>query len=104
MVLLLDADALIKLHLAGILEDIAGTFDCIIPEGIFHEVVTRGKQFHHPDAESIGKIIEAGIAVQSSPKNHLSHFGSSGSGCRRKRLAGPILHPSHKSGSHHHQR
>jgi hypothetical protein len=65
MPLLLDADALIKLHGAGILDHVARTFECIIPEGIFIEVVTRGRQFHHPDAAAIGEIIETHIEVHS---------------------------------------
>ena len=63
MVLLLDADALIKLYRAGVLQHVAHTFECVIPEGIFHEVVTSGRQFQYPDAESINQVIESDITV-----------------------------------------
>ena len=63
---LLDADALIKLNRAGVLEHVARTFECIVAEAVYHEVVTRGRAFHHPDAEELDRIIRESIAVQPS--------------------------------------
>ena len=64
MPLLFDADALIKLQRSDILEHVARTFDCIIPEAVYHEVVTRGRLFNHSDAEAIDRIIQSGMVVQ----------------------------------------
>lgn len=63
--ILIDADALIKLHRAGVLERMSRAFDCIIPEMVYHEVITRGREFKHPDAEEIDKIIQSDIKVES---------------------------------------
>ena len=60
-----DADALIKLQRAEILEHVARTFDCIIPEAVYHEVVTRGRVFKHPDAEAIDRTIQSSVVVGS---------------------------------------
>jgi predicted nucleic acid-binding protein len=64
MILLLDADALIKLNRAGILGLVAEVFECIIPDEVYQEVVIKGKQSGHTDAEEIERLIESGIEVK----------------------------------------
>ena len=61
---LFDADAIIKLQRAEILQHVAQILDCIIPEAVYHEVVTRGRVFNHSDAEAIDRIIQASVVVQ----------------------------------------
>lgn len=63
MRLLLDADGLIKLHRAGVLNLVAEAFTCTVPEAVFHEVVTRGKERLHQDAEEIERIISEVVEV-----------------------------------------
>ncbi len=65
--LILDADGLIKLHRASILEEVAQRFQCIIPNAVYDEVVTKGKEHGYVDAEDIDRIIASEIAVQQVP-------------------------------------
>ena len=57
MRLLLDADGLIKLHHAGVVGRMVRAFRCTVPEAVYHEVVTRGKERLHQDAEEIEQIL-----------------------------------------------
>ncbi len=57
MRLLLDADGLIKLHRAGVVGQMVKAFQCTVPEAVYHEVVTRGKERLHRDAEEIEHIL-----------------------------------------------
>ena len=66
VLILIDADALIKLHRAGILEHTSRVFDCIIAQEIYHEVLLKGREFNHSDADEIDKIIQSGIRIESS--------------------------------------
>ena len=57
MRLLLDADGLIKLHRAGVVGTMVKAFRCTVPEAVYYEVVTRGKERLHQDAEEIEQIL-----------------------------------------------
>lgn len=63
MRLLLDADGLIKLHRAGVLGQMVNAFRCTVPEAVYHEVVTRGKERLHQDAEEIEHILGEEVEV-----------------------------------------
>ncbi|MDO8689797.1 MAG: hypothetical protein Q7R39_07260 [Dehalococcoidia bacterium] len=63
MRLLMDADGIIKLHRAGVLAHVIGTFPCTIPQAVYDEVVTRGKATLHQDAEEIETIISGVVSV-----------------------------------------
>lgn len=63
MRLLLDADGLIKLHRAGVLDRMVRAFRCTVPEAVYHEVVTKGKERLHQDAEEIEYILGEGVEV-----------------------------------------
>lgn len=64
MIVLLDADALIKLYKAGVLELASQGFECITSSEIYNEVVLVGGERGYPDAREIGRIIEARIVVK----------------------------------------
>jgi|TARA_B100000315_G_scaffold254695_1_gene296305 predicted nucleic acid-binding protein len=61
--LILDADGLIKLYQAGVLEQVARVYECIIPGGVYREAVTNAKERRYPDAEPIDKIVVGYIEV-----------------------------------------
>jgi hypothetical protein len=61
--ILLDADALIKLNLAGILEVVAKKQKCVIPQAVYHEAVTNGIAAGYDDAQVIGSIVDDLIEV-----------------------------------------
>ncbi len=63
MRLLLDADGLIKLHRAEVLDRMVKAFRCTVPEAVYHEVVTKGKERLHQDAEEIEYILGEGVEV-----------------------------------------
>ena len=63
MRLLLDADGLIKLHRAGVLGQMVNAFQCTVPEAVYYEVVTKGKERLHQDAEEIEYILEEEVEV-----------------------------------------
>jgi hypothetical protein len=58
MIVLLDADALIKLNLAGILAVVAEKQKCVIPQAVYHEAVTNGIAAGYDDAQVIGSIVD----------------------------------------------
>lgn len=66
MVILLDADGLIKLNRGRVLERVARVFECVITDVVYHEVVTQGKEQQYPDAAEIERIVETSMAVQST--------------------------------------
>ena len=63
MIVLLDADALIKLNLAGILAVVAEKQKCVIPQAVYHEAVTNGIAAGYDDAQVIGSIVDDLIEV-----------------------------------------
>ena len=70
MHLLLDADGLIKLHRAGVLGRMVKAFRCTVPEAVYHEVVTRGKERLHQDAEEIEHILGEEVEVVRIEQAH----------------------------------
>jgi len=56
--LVLDADALIKLNRAGILQIVLSHFDCTVPAAVYDEVVTKGSELRYPDASAIGEVVD----------------------------------------------
>jgi len=87
--LLLDADALIKLNRAGVLDTIARTFACVVPHEVYREAVVEGISKGYPDAYSLKAIIDgqmtAARPVAAAPDDSgargggdraiLSHYG-----------------------------
>lgn len=73
VILLLYADGLIKLHRAGVLDQVAETFSCIISEAVYHEAVTQGKARMYPDAEAIEEIIKRSIFIKPSSQQHKNY-------------------------------
>jgi hypothetical protein len=72
--LLIDADALIKLNLAGVVAEVISTFDCTIPGEVYREVVVEGKARRYADALAIEAMLEGQVVVvevdisQTSPQ------------------------------------
>ncbi|GEM_PF-2054633 len=82
MLLLLDADGLIKLNRAGVLETVASAFQCLVPESVYQEAVVDAKARGYSDAAVLEDIIAAKMKVQpasASPSSE-SGFGSGESG------------------------
>lgn len=68
MRLLLDADGLIKLHRAGVLAVAVRTFNCVVPQAVYEEVVVRGRARLHDDAEAIEAILGgSSVVVRTEP-------------------------------------
>lgn len=63
MRLLLDADGLIKLHRAGVLQQVVRFFACAVPMTVYDEVVTNGKARLHRDAEAIEGTLAGVIQI-----------------------------------------
>ena len=63
MLLLIDADGLIKLHRAGVLTVVVSVFSCVIPQTVHHEVVTVGKERLYQDAEAIEWILSDSVSI-----------------------------------------
>ncbi len=73
--LILDADALIKLYRAGVLDTLAGSYACSIPSAVYQEAVVNAKGLY-PDAEQIDLIIQAWFQVINPPEVPLDrHMG-----------------------------
>ena len=60
--LILDADGLIKLHQAGVLELLARHYACAVPRAVYQEAVADAED-KYPDARQIAKIVQALIEV-----------------------------------------
>ncbi len=63
MRLLLDADGIIKLYRAGMLDLVIRTFSCAVPQTVYDEVVTKGKAYFHQDAEVIETILTGTVTI-----------------------------------------
>jgi hypothetical protein len=74
-----DADAIIKLHRAGVLQAVASTLDCIVPGDVINEVVVQGKARGYLDALEIEGIVPGGMAVSEIDASRVSSV-SLGSG------------------------
>ena len=70
MRLLLDADGLIKLHRAGVVSRMVKAFRCTVPEAVYHEVVTIGKERLHQDAEDIEQVLAEHAEVVRTEQEH----------------------------------
>lgn len=72
MELLLDADAVIKLQRTGVLELVAQTFSCTIPDEVHREVVVQGKAGGYPDAwmieETVRRLVTIGQPQEQSDR------------------------------------
>ena len=75
MVILLDADGLIKLSRAGVLEQVAQAFQCIIPDVVYHEAVTKAKERQYRDAEEIERIVQLAIAIRRTATAEVPELG-----------------------------
>ncbi|HEU0021749.1 MAG TPA: hypothetical protein VFR55_08770 [Dehalococcoidia bacterium] len=60
----MDADALIKLNHAGILVRVADQLECVIPEAVYTEAVTKGIAAGHADARNIKDIIDLYVEIR----------------------------------------
>jgi rRNA-processing protein FCF1 len=67
MLVVFDADALIKLNRIGILEQVAQSFQCVIPQQVYEEAVVKGRERGYADAEEIDRIVSKAISVGWSP-------------------------------------
>lgn len=74
MRLLLDADGLIKLHRAGVLAVALKTFDCVVPQAVYEEVVVRGRARLHDDAEAIEAILGGSSIVVARTESYLQQL------------------------------
>ena len=71
--LILDADGLIKLHRAGVLELLARHYECTIPSAVYQEaVVNAGDKY--PDSQQIDRIIQVSMKVAQSPLDYWSYW------------------------------
>ena len=75
MVILLDADGLIKLSRAGVLEQVAQAFQCIIPDVVYHEAVTKAKERQYRDAEGIERIVQSAMRIQPTTALDMPELG-----------------------------
>ena len=75
MVILLDADGLIKLSRAGVLEQVAQAVQCIIPDVVYHEAVTKAKERQYRDAEEIERIMQSAIAIRRTATAEVPELG-----------------------------
>jgi predicted nucleic acid-binding protein len=62
--IILDSDGIIKLQKAGLLETFCKTYDCLIPEAVYQESVTRGKEELYEDAFEIEETVETNVEVK----------------------------------------
>lgn len=63
--LVMDADALIKLNRAGVLVRAGGAFRCVVPAMVYEEAVTRGKARLYPDAEQIESAVSQAMTISA---------------------------------------
>ena len=68
MQLILDADGLIKLHRAGVLEILVQSFSCVVPTAVYDEAVTTGRARLYEDADKIDLIIGGLVEPSGSPQ------------------------------------
>ncbi|MBS3792770.1 MAG: hypothetical protein V5A77_05695 [Candidatus Bipolaricaulota bacterium] len=67
--LILDSDGLIKLQKAGLVKILAERHDCLIPEAVYPETVTKGKKELYEDAFEIEEIVEESIELKKDKKS-----------------------------------
>ncbi|MBF8266026.1 MAG: hypothetical protein HW384_1890, partial [Dehalococcoidia bacterium] len=75
MRVLIDADATIKLHRSGVLARLVSAFTCVMPQSVYDEVVTRGKERMHQDAEAIEATIAGAVTIVPTLKRQQPETG-----------------------------
>ena len=75
MAIILDANALINLHKAGLLATVSDGIKCIIPREVYAEVVDAGRQAGYRDADEISEIIGPKPDYYTDPLPEMSRFG-----------------------------
>lgn len=75
MVIVLDADGLIKLSQAGVLEHVAQAFQCVIPDAVYHEAVTKARERQYRDAEEIERVVKSAMTIQPTATLDMPEFG-----------------------------
>lgn len=75
MVIVLDADGLIKLSQAGVLEHVAQAFQCVIPDAVYHEAVTKARERQYRDAEEIERVVKSAMTIQPAATLDMPEFG-----------------------------
>ena len=68
MILVLDADALIKLNRLGMLAKAATVFRCLISEEVYRESVLEARIHGYPDAEDLAAVIATHLQVLNPPQ------------------------------------
>lgn len=63
MILILDADALIKLNHIGALALVAANSECIIPDAVYQEAVVNARAAGHLDSDAIDQVVREQIQV-----------------------------------------
>ena len=66
MILIFDADGLIKLNHAGVLSQVVRNYESLVPAAVHNEVVVRGASIGYDDATEIGLILEESAVVVTS--------------------------------------
>ena len=66
MILIFDADGLIKLNHAGVLSQVVRNYESLVPAAVHNEVVVRGASIGYDDATEIGLILEESAVVITS--------------------------------------
>lgn len=75
MAAILDANALINLHHAGLLAVVYSRQDCLITAEVYAEVVGQGQRAGHQDAAEIADILGLSPAFPTEILPGLEHFG-----------------------------
>ena len=69
--ILLDADASIKLTKISIIEKLADTFNIILTEDVYREQVIVGLKKGYPDAENVNQLVKSGKIQVKGLKKHI---------------------------------
>jgi hypothetical protein len=70
MILIFDADGLIKLNHAGVLGQVVRNYESLVPAAVHNEVVVRGASIGYGDPTEIGLILdESAVVVTSDIRN-----------------------------------
>ncbi|MEX2430654.1 MAG: hypothetical protein WD645_01890 [Dehalococcoidia bacterium] len=67
--LVLDADALIKLNRVGVLDHLSQTFPCIIPPAVHFEAIERARERGHEDAGGIEATVDQLIPTRQPARS-----------------------------------
>ena len=75
MRVLIDADATIKLHRSGVLARLVDAFHCVMPQSVYDEIVTQGKERMHQDAETIEATIAGAVTIVQTLEHQQPEMG-----------------------------